>query len=154
MAIIENKKSKREELRVTNPSKHLYDFVHKLAREGKRSVPKQVELIIDEHYKILNETNNIKTNKQNKMDTLRFPDGATQIDHFYFSSVEQKIEVVKRVPSNQVYASNPPQSAPDKVWKEIYGIKKGKLVLLETKSGKHIPRSINHERVVFEEEGK
>jgi hypothetical protein len=51
------KKVKREELRVTNPPKHLYDFVCRLAINGKRSVPKQLEFIIDEYYKILEKKN-------------------------------------------------------------------------------------------------
>ncbi len=51
------KKIKREELRIVNPPKHLYDFVHRLSREGKRSIPKQLEFIIDEYYKLLDKKN-------------------------------------------------------------------------------------------------
>jgi hypothetical protein len=51
------KNKKREELRITNPPKHLYDFVHRLARDDKRSIPKQLEFIIDEYYKLLDKKN-------------------------------------------------------------------------------------------------
>jgi hypothetical protein len=85
------------------------------------------------------------------MNPFNFPDG-TQIDSFQFDEANQTITAIKRISSKQVYASNPPQSAPDKVWKEVYGVKDGKLCLLETKEGKHIPRSINNERIVFDEE--
>jgi hypothetical protein len=85
------------------------------------------------------------------MNKLVTPDGV-QVDSFRFDEEAGTIEVVKRVASKMVYASNPPQSAPDKVWKEIYGIKDGKLAMLKTIEGKHIPRSINHEQIIFEEQ--
>jgi len=86
------------------------------------------------------------------MDKLFIPPNGTRIDSFHFDEVAQTITVIKRLPSNQVYASNPPQSAPDKVWKEIYGIKDGKLTMFKTMEGKHIPKTIKHEQLIFEEE--
>ena len=79
-----------------------------------------------------------------------FPSDKREILSFLFDNEKQIIEVVFRESSNIVLTSNPPQSAPDKVWKETYGLKDSKLVLLETKHGKHIPRTINHEQIVFE----
>jgi len=86
------------------------------------------------------------------MNELFIPPDGIQIDSFYWDEKSNTIEVVKRVVSKQVYASNPPQSAPDKVWKEIYGTwgDDGKIRLLKKIEGKHIPRSINPEKIVFE----
>ena len=86
------------------------------------------------------------------MDKLFIPPDGIEIDSFHFDETRQIIEVVKRLPSNEIYASNPPRPAPDTVWKEIYGIKDGKLALLEKIQGTHTPRSINPEKIEFENE--
>ena len=83
------------------------------------------------------------------MDNI-FPYDEIRVDSFRFDEANQTITVIKRIPSSAIYASNPPQSAPDKVWKEIYGIKDGKLARLEIIEGKHTPRSINPEKIEFE----
>jgi hypothetical protein len=40
---------------------------------------------------------------------------------------------------------------PDKVWKEIYGVKDGKIVLLKTVNGRHEPAKRLDERFIFED---
>ncbi len=62
---------------------------------------------------------------------------------------ESTFEVVYRQPSNMVYPTNPPQSAPDKVWKEVYGVVDGKITLLETIQGQHTPASVVEETITF-----
>ena len=55
-----------------------------------------------------------------------------QIISFYLNVDNNTIEIVKRIPSNMMYACNPPRPAPDTVFKEIYGIKDNKIQLIET----------------------
>lgn len=63
----------------------------------------------------------------------------------------KNMEVVKREASNIMYACNPPRTAPDRVWKEIYGIGPAGTFILEDKvSGKHTPASIVEEKITFE----
>lgn len=64
-----------------------------------------------------------------------------------------QIEVIKREPSNSMYACNPPRPVPDTVWKEVYGIVDGKIQLIDTIQGKHIPAEAIHkpEEFIFEE---
>lgn len=47
-----------------------------------------------------------------------------------------------------VYGQN--QSPPDRVWKEIYGAKDGRVVLIETIEGKHTPARYESEKIEFE----
>ena len=48
----EKKKDKIPELRAKTPSLENYIYVATLAQQGKRSIPKQIELIIEEHKKL------------------------------------------------------------------------------------------------------
>ena len=63
------------------------------------------------------------------------------IESFKHLKEENKIEVVFREPSNAVLACYPPKPAPDKVWKEVYGVKDGVINLMQTIQGTHIPAS-------------
>lgn len=72
-----------------------------------------------------------------------------QIIRFYLNNDNNTIEIVKRIQNNMVYCSNPPQKAPDTVFKEIYGIKDNKIQLIETINGKHIPTSFQEEQFIF-----
>lgn len=69
-----------------------------------------------------------------------------------FKTIEENntIEVVKRIPSNIMYACNPPRPSPDTVYKEIYGIVDGRIMLINKIFGKHIPESYNCEQILFE----
>jgi len=66
--------------------------------------------------------------------------------------VEGKLEVVVREPSNTVLMSNPPKLAPDKIYKEIYGVSDGKIVLEKTILGKHTPARVVEEAFIFNTE--
>lgn len=48
-----------------------------------------------------------------------------------------EFEVIRRYPSNLMFACYPAKPAPDRVTKEIYGVKEGKIVLDELIEGKH-----------------
>ena len=72
-----------------------------------------------------------------------------QIISFYLNVDNNTIEIVKRIPSNMMYACNPPRPAPDTVFKEIYGIKDNKIQLIETINGNHIPSSFHEEQFIF-----
>ncbi len=49
------------------------------------------------------------------------------------------MEVYYRKPSSFVYASIPPQSPPDEIWRDVYGVKDGKIVFLRKEEPKVIP---------------
>ena len=61
-------------------------------------------------------------------------------------------EVVYRRPSNAIYCNNGPQQVvPDSIWKEIWKVKDGELVLIETKQGQHVPARHVPETFTFDE---
>lgn len=60
-----------------------------------------------------------------------------------------EIEVIKKYPSNTMYACNPPGPAPDRVVKETYIACDGKIILGETKEGKHTPAHTVNEQIEF-----
>jgi len=59
------------------------------------------------------------------------------------------IEVVFREPSNAMLLSHPPKPAPDKVWKEIYGVVNGKIELVGIEDGMHIPSQYIPSTITF-----
>lgn len=59
------------------------------------------------------------------------------------------LEIVRQYPSNMMLASYPPRPAPDRVVKEIFGVKDDKIVLLRTVEGKHFPAKQMPERIEF-----
>jgi hypothetical protein len=73
----------------------------------------------------------------------------TKVMSFKFDEISQTIEVTFRTPSHGIYVSIPGGPVPDKVWKEIYGIKDGKIALLEIVEGIHIPLRIVDEKFSF-----
>lgn len=60
-----------------------------------------------------------------------------------------KLHVIHRQLSGQVLLSYPAQPAPDKVWKEIYGVKNGEIVLEDTIDGVHRPERTVPESIEF-----
>lgn len=66
-----------------------------------------------------------------------------------------KLEITYRAYSQSVYAivCNTPGCAqpPDRIWKEIYIAKDGKIVLEKELQGTHIPAQTIPEKIVFEE---
>lgn len=63
------------------------------------------------------------------------------------------IEIIYRQSSNIAYAiaGYLNSSPPDRVWKEIYGLKDGKMSLLQTVEGKHIQARHIPESIEFDE---
>lgn len=59
------------------------------------------------------------------------------------------LEVIKREPSNMMYACNPPQKVPDKLIKETYVAVRGKIVLSKTENGIVIPAEVIPEKFQF-----
>jgi len=72
-----------------------------------------------------------------------------KIESFHHFKETNTIEVVFREASNIVYASNPTQSAPDKVWKEVYSVEDGVITLAETIQGTHTPPQYIKESITF-----
>lgn len=72
-----------------------------------------------------------------------------QIIRFYLNEDNNTIEIVKMIPSNAMYACNPPRPVPNTVFKEIYGIKDNKIQLIEKINGNHIPASYHEEQFIF-----
>ncbi len=64
--------------------------------------------------------------------------------------VNGKLEIIRKVPSNMVYACYPPKPFPDKIFKDIYSVVDGKIVLSETKEGRYVPASLTHEKLIFD----
>ena len=60
------------------------------------------------------------------------------------------LEVIKREPSNAMYACNPPKKVPDKLTKEIYVVCWGKIVLSKTEYGMVIPAEVISEKFQFD----
>lgn len=60
---------------------------------------------------------------------------------------ENTIEVIRRVKPTFIYSNGCPP--PDSIYKDIYGVVDGKLTLIETKVGKHIPQHIVPESIEF-----
>lgn len=45
------KKVIRRELRLVNPPEYIFEYIHRLAKEGHRTVPQQMCLIFEGYYK-------------------------------------------------------------------------------------------------------
>jgi hypothetical protein len=78
--------------------------------------------------------------------------GAITISSFQFDKGTGRITVVYREDSGAAYPEG--GHVPDKVWKEIYGANGGKIELIKTVQGKHIPMHIEREQIVFDDEGQ
>jgi len=63
---------------------------------------------------------------------------------------EERIEITYREPSSIVLTSMPPQMAPDKVWKEVYGVVDGKIQLVKRIDGRHEPAYTVREKFIFD----
>ena len=77
--------------------------------------------------------------------------GQPKTESFRFNQQKNEIEVVFRQKSNMTLTSNPSQPAPDKVWKEVYGIVDGKLKMLRKIMGTHTPQRFEPEQFKSEE---
>ena len=73
----------------------------------------------------------------------------SKVESFRHFEETNTIEVVFRESSNMVYASNPPQSVPDKVWKEVYSVVDGVITLTQTIQGTHTPSQYVEESITF-----
>jgi len=65
--------------------------------------------------------------------------------------IDGQIEIVVRKPSNDLLLTNPPKTAPDKIWKLVYSATEdGKIELLQTIRGKHKPSHVVREKFIFD----
>lgn len=72
-----------------------------------------------------------------------------QIIDFKYMKKNNQIIVIFRQQTGYVYPED--GGPPDKVWKEIYGVKDGKIVLLKTVEGKHVPAQWVEEKIILDE---
>lgn len=76
-----------------------------------------------------------------------------QYQEFTIDSVTQtadgKLEVVKRYPSNSMFACNPPRPVPPTITKEVYAAVNGRIELVDTIQGKVTPSYVTPETVSF-----
>lgn len=64
--------------------------------------------------------------------------------------VDDTLVVIRRVESNVLLMSMPPQRVPDRLRKEVWGVRDGRLALLRTVHGQVVPPSA--ETFMFDEE--
>lgn len=80
-------------------------------------------------------------------------DYAVEIISAVLYEKKNQFEIIKTIHSNASYtSSNGSTSVPDKVWKEIYGVINGKLILIKSIEGIHIPARHTEERYEFPED--
>lgn len=60
------------------------------------------------------------------------------------------IEVIFREPSNLTLLCNPPKPAPDKVWRETYGVVDGRIAIVRRDDGVHSPGRYVDESISFD----
>lgn len=63
--------------------------------------------------------------------------------------LETTIQITYRQQSNIILTSNPPQIGADQIWKEVFGMKDGRMTLLETIQGQHRPQYTVEEQFIF-----
>ena len=73
----------------------------------------------------------------------------TQIIDFEFLESNNQIVVVLRKPTGFILPED--GGPPDKIWKEIYGVKDGRIILQRRVEGKHIPAMWVDEKIIFDE---
>lgn len=79
--------------------------------------------------------------------------GQSEIVSFDFNVQKQTITVVWKMPFNTTLLLNCPNGCPDTIWKEVYGLDdNGRLTLLKTVHGSHIPQHVVPETFKFEDE--
>ena len=64
----------------------------------------------------------------------------TNIEDVDLSENGRFLFIVYRTPSMMTYLTNPPTPAPDSVFRHVYGVKDGRIVLLGEQAAKVIPR--------------
>jgi len=60
-----------------------------------------------------------------------------------------EIEIIRRIRSDMVFCSIPSKSAPDEVWKEVYGVVDGKITMIRKVRGVHQPIELRGEVISF-----
>ena len=73
-----------------------------------------------------------------------------EVVSFRLDQERQVIEVVFRDPSGVVLPCNPPKPAPDRVWRETYGVVDGRLAIVKREEGTHTPGHYVDERISFD----
>jgi hypothetical protein len=73
----------------------------------------------------------------------------TNIEDVELSEDGRFLFIVYRTPSMVTLLSNPPQAGPDSVFRHVYGIEGGRIVLLGEQAAKVIPRQVEPERYEF-----
>lgn len=63
-----------------------------------------------------------------------------------------QMEIVTRYPSNTILTSCPPQKAPDRIVRDVYGVVSGAIKLVKTFEGMVEPAQLREERVVWSNE--
>ena len=71
------------------------------------------------------------------------------IEKFTHIKESNKIELVIREPSNSMLLSMPPKPAPDKIYKEIYGVENGVITKIQTIQGVHTPSYVVNDTYEF-----
>ena len=99
---------------------------------------------------------NVEVNYEisNSGNSYNLPSPDKKVINFLFNQENNTIEVTYRQPSMFVPVENLLNEAPDKVWKEIYGVKDNKIQLIKTIEGRHMPGHYVEERIEFDEESK
>lgn len=75
---------------------------------------------------------------------------AMEVVSFKFDQERQVIEVIFRDPSSAILLCIPPKAAPDRVWRETYGIVDGRLTIVKREEGIHTPGRYMEERISFD----
>ena len=78
-------------------------------------------------------------------------DYSPDIVGYVFDEEGQTLTITFREKSNIILTSYPSQPAPDRVWKEVYGVVEGKLVKIKEIKGTHIPSHTIKEQFVFDQ---
>lgn len=63
---------------------------------------------------------------------------------------DDRVEVAYRAKSNVVYAVYTPMPVPDTIWKEVIKFTDGRMQVVETIHGRHIPQSFNEEQFIWQ----
>jgi len=75
--------------------------------------------------------------------------GYTNIEDVELSEDGRFLFIVYRTPSTMSYLTNPPTPAPDSVFRHVYGVEDGSIVLLGEQAAKVIPKQVEPERYEF-----
>ena len=74
----------------------------------------------------------------------------TTIEEVELSDDGRFLYVVYRTPSMAMYMTYPPTQAPDSVWRDVYGVKDGRIVMLGQQGARVTPEKVEPESYRFE----